>query len=430
MGRGSSNGACRRQPSHSVFALETEYNQRHSEAQCGHRDKEMKAVNTSGVQPAILRWARQSIGLSTNDVATKMKRPPDEIEEWESGSSAPTYSQLEKLAYEVYKRPLAMFFMPTTPDESQPQQEFRSLPDSELLSLQPDTRLRIRYAHAYQYALKELFGGRNPSDNHIWKRIHLSPDRSAVEQGAVIRDALGISLGEQVTWTDNDRALKEWRSAIEASGVFVFKWTFKQKDISGLSLLDSEFPIIYVNNSNAKSRQSFSLFHELAHILLNLNGICKDDIHQVNDFPGGVREIEQFCNRIAAEVLVPISDFVEQTKRFPTNADQVDDQTLADLAARYSVSREVILRRLLDQGRLTAQSYNRRVQGWMSQLASGSGGNYYATINAYLSQRFAQEVVRQHSRNQLTVEQAAELLGIKARSYATLEQHIVRGEVA
>lgn len=388
----------------------------------------MKAAQITGVQPAILLWARQTIGLSTKEVAEKLKRSADVIEEWESGSSAPSYSQLEKLAYEVYKRPLALFFMPSIPEENPPQQEFRSLPDSDLLSLLPDTRLRIRNAHAYQFALKELFEGRNPSREQIWNRINLTLDGSVVQQSAAIRDILGISLNEQTSWKDNGRALKEWRSAIEGSGVFVFKWTFKQKDISGLSLLDQEFPLIYVNNSNARSRQTYSLFHELAHILLNINGICKDDVQHVSELPLVVRNVEQFCNSIAAEVLVPIADFTEQTKILPFNIDQADDQTLADLADRYSVSREVILRRLLDQGRVTAQSYNRRVHGWNSQLVSGKGGNYYATFNTYLSQRFAKEVVRQYSRNRLTVEKAAELLGIKARNFTILEQYIQRGE--
>ncbi len=390
----------------------------------------MKIVRTTGVQPNVLRWARQTIGLSADDVARKLKRPVSDIEAWESGADSPTYSQLEKLAYDVYKRPLALFFMPEVPAEDMPQHEFRSLPDSDLLSLSPDTRLRIRNAHAYQVALRELFDDHNPSQEQIWKRIQLNVGHSVVEQSQAIRDALGVSLPAQFTWADNDVALKEWRAAIEAAGVFVFKWTFKQKDISGLSLLDQEFPLICINNSSAKSRQTFSLFHELAHILLRMNGICKDDFQHVNELPTSLRDVELFCNSIAAEVLVPITDLSEQTETLPPNADQADDSVFAALAARYSVSREVILRRLLDQGRVSLQSYRARVRGWVSQSASEPGGNYYATFNTYLSQRFAQEVVRQHSRNRLSVEQASDLLGVKPRNYAALELCILRGKGA
>lgn len=80
----------------------------------------MSREPVEGVQPDIFRWARQTIGLSVADVAQALKRPIDEIKAWESGQSAPIYSQLEKLAYQVYKRPLAVFFLPAPPDESPP----------------------------------------------------------------------------------------------------------------------------------------------------------------------------------------------------------------------------------------------------------------------------------------------------------------------
>lgn len=71
----------------------------------------------TGVQPSVLRWARESAGLTVEAVAQKLDRAASDIESWEGGTSAPTYPQLEKLAYEVYKRPLAVFFFPSPPAE-------------------------------------------------------------------------------------------------------------------------------------------------------------------------------------------------------------------------------------------------------------------------------------------------------------------------
>ena len=76
-----------------------------------------------------------------------LKRTQEEIEAWESGAEAPTYPQLEKLAYDIYKRPLAIFFLPTPPKESLPQSEFRTLPDADMRTLSRDTYLHIRRAH-------------------------------------------------------------------------------------------------------------------------------------------------------------------------------------------------------------------------------------------------------------------------------------------
>jgi len=99
----------------------------------------MRSEPVAGVQPVVMRWARQSIGLSVSDVALRLKRPVDEIEAWETGAAFPSYPLLEKLAYQIYKRPLAVFFLPAPPEEASPTREFRTLPTDELLTLSVDT---------------------------------------------------------------------------------------------------------------------------------------------------------------------------------------------------------------------------------------------------------------------------------------------------
>jgi transcriptional regulator with XRE-family HTH domain len=92
----------------------------------------MKHDSVTGIEPEILRWARKSVGLTVTDVADMLKRHPEEIEAWEDGRAAPTYPQLEKLAYQIYKRPLAIFFLPSPPEEALPQREFRTLPVADM----------------------------------------------------------------------------------------------------------------------------------------------------------------------------------------------------------------------------------------------------------------------------------------------------------
>ena len=70
----------------------------------------------TGVNRKILTWARERSGLSIAQVAKATGRAAEEIEAWESDSpAAPTYAQLETLAYDVYKRPIALFFFPEPP---------------------------------------------------------------------------------------------------------------------------------------------------------------------------------------------------------------------------------------------------------------------------------------------------------------------------
>lgn len=155
----------------------------------------MKSESVAGVKPEIFRWARKSVGLTVTDVADMLKRRPEEVEAWEDGSAAPTYPQLEKLAYQIYKRPLAIFFLPSPPEESLPQREFRTLPDADLQTLQHDTYLHIRRAHAYQLALRELFDGNNPADQQIWKVAPLSPSKSITPPSSSHSRALGHHTG-------------------------------------------------------------------------------------------------------------------------------------------------------------------------------------------------------------------------------------------
>lgn len=386
----------------------------------------MKREPVAGIQPEVIAWARRSIGLSIEDVARELRRPEHEIRAWESGHSFPTYSQLEKLAYKLYKRPLAVFFLPAAPEEVAPKHEFRTLPDTDLESLHKDTYLQIRKAHAFQLALKELFLDRNPQEQCIWKAIHLSNEKKVVAQADSIRTFLGITLQDQLSWKNDDLALKKWRSAIESKGVFVFKAAFKQKDVSGFCLNDAQFPLIYLNNSTTKTRQIFSLLHELSHLLLSMNGLTKFDKQYVEHLPKAEQRTEKFCNAMAAEVLIPSADFERQAVGLPANVEQAPEDAFAKLASRYGVSREAILRRLLDLGRVTPGYYDTKAREWTSQIKKQEGGSWSANQTAYLSDYFTQEVFSRHYRNQLSLEQASDYLGIKPRSFSGLEERILK----
>ena len=392
----------------------------------------MRAEPVAGVQPSVIRWARESMGMSVEDVAHKLKRSSEEVRAWESEGSAssPTYAQLESLAYKVFKRPLAIFFLPAPPDEIQPTREFRTLPDADLQTLNADTYVQVRKAHAYQITLKEVFDGRNPGERSIVRDVALDMQLSVETQASSVRKALGISLEDQLGWKTDEHALKRWREAVEAHGVFVFKAPFKQKDISGFCLLDADFPLIYLNNGTTKTRQIFSLLHELAHLLLNVSGISKFEQSYMSRLPVAERRIEQFCNKVAAEILIPSDDFGQQIAGLPSDVESMQDHLYSNLANRYGVSREAVLRRLLDLGRVSQVFYEQKAKLWASQRKAASGGDWYASQNTYLSDKFAREVIGRHYRNQISVEQASEYLGIKAKNFAGLEQRILQGAAA
>lgn len=378
------------------------------------------AQTVEGINPEVLRWARETAGHTVGDVAFALKKAPEVVEAWESGERSPTYVQLETLAYRLYKRPLALFFFPEVPEEDQPSQSFRTLPADELEAFLPDTRLALREAQAMQLVLHELTGSSNPAQRRVFHDLRFHGDTDVGDAVRQVRDHLGVSLDEQIRWSGTDDALRNWRAVVQDEGLFVFKRAMRQADISGFSLLDEQFPVIYLNNSTPHTRQVFSLFHELAHVLLGANGVTKEDDSYIGSLRPAYRMIEVFCNRFAAELLVPRADFDSFSA-----SDFYDDSVVVNLADRYSVSREVILRRALDSGLVDGDHYQQKSREWAAQAQrarrSQGGGNYYANQATYLGAKFLELAFGKFYQGLCTRTQLAEYLNVKVRNLPGLE---------
>ena len=249
-----------------------------------------------GINPDIVRWARERSGYTLHEIAKSFKKDIATISNWESGAAVPTYVQLEELA-DKYKRPVAIFFFPEPPEEPDFADQ-SALRSSEIEKLDPGIRLLLRQARARQLSLMELSMDVNPAETKIFRDLHAQLDRSPIELAQQTRAYLDISVETQASWSNAREALENWREQIEEKGIFVFKDAFHNDSIDGFCLVHEQFPVIYLNNSQLPVRQIFSLFHELAHLLLGKNGITRG----VN--PMG-EQIEVFCNQFASEFLVP-----------------------------------------------------------------------------------------------------------------------------
>lgn len=385
----------------------------------------------TGVNPKIIQWARERARYSLESVAVKFKKDVSVIEKWESGEDFPTYSQLEKLA-EIYKRPLALFFFPEPPLEAEEKQEFRTLPDFEIENLAADTIYALRQAKAMQLSLQEINNGINPSTKKIFQDISVSSSDDLRILAEQIRNYLNVTLEEQLTWNDQETALKKWRSAVEEAGIFIFKRSFKQREISGFCLIDIEFPIIYLNNSTEKARQIFTIFHELAHILLQTNGITKSDDRYINSLQGENKYIEIFCNKFAAEFLLPNHVFSEIIRETVVNVND-NDKIISKISSDYKVSREVVLRKLLDNNFISQKEYSLKVSEWYSEQVGKSqdknkksGGNPYANQATYLGENYLKLVFNKYYQGQYDIERVADYLNIKkVATVEKLEQYLL-----
>jgi len=389
------------------------------------------AGRVTGLNIDVLRWARERAGLSVEDVAARLKKEAETVVAWEAGSDAPTFRQLEKLAESIYHRPIALFFFPEPPQEPDPASEFRTLPETEIEKLHPDTRFALREGLAFRESLLELTDGKNPAERLITADIRARTDQRVEQLAKKVREYLGVTLEDQFAWRSTAEALKNWRRVVEEAGVFIFKRSFDQPDVSGLCLSDKAFPLILVNNSTAHSRQIFTVFHELAHLLFHVSGITKDDTRFIRRLTGASRDIEVACNRFAAEFLVPAASFPwDVFKKVTTDT---LDNAVRNVASHFRVSREVILRRLLDEGLVDEDTYEAKAQQWYEEWkesrARMTGGNYYATQATYLGPSFLQLAFGKYYAGQLSLPELAGHLGVKARNIPGLEA-FVGGEEA
>ena len=330
--------------------------------------------------------------------------------------------QLETLA-DKYKRPIAIFFFPEPPQE--PNFADRSaLRSFEIEQLDPSIRILLRQAYARQLSLMELNMDVNPAETKIFRDLHPQLDDSVTDLAQQTRAYLGISVETQASWSNAREALENWREQIEEKGIFVFKDAFRDDFVDGFCLVHEQFPVIYLNNSSQFVRQIFSLFHELAHLLLGENGITRD-INPVD------RDIEGFCNQFAAEFLVP-SSHLETCLNYPV----YNDAAIEELASYYKVSRPVILLRLINQGTLKQNSYRRRAAQWTEEYESRlegraggespGGGNYYNTHAVYLGYKFIELAFSRYHQGRCSMEELAEHLNVKVKNLPRLEDCLLR----
>jgi Zn-dependent peptidase ImmA (M78 family) len=368
------------------------------------------------ITPAVVTWARERAGFSIDAAISDFRK----IVEWEAGETFPSYPQLEKMA-EKFKVPVAVFFFPAPPDLPPIEETFRTLGPDQIAEIPPRIRLLLRKARTLQMGVEELNAGRNPAERLITRDLAFRPTDRIEDIAAEVRAYLGVGMEQQFAWGNAETALEEWRKVLLSVGVYVFKDSFREPEYSGFCLYDDEFPIIYVNNTTAKTRQIFTLFHELAHLLFHTSGVDRTGDGFVDELAGDNQRIEVICNRMAACLLVP-EDAFDATFAWqaPTEA------TAAELAQLFSVSREFIFRKFLDRDLITPGEYDQAARRWAEQGQRGTGGDHYYTKIAYLGTEYINLAFQRFYQNRIDYNQLAEILDTKPKNLTRLEEYVSR----
>ena len=368
------------------------------------------------INPAVLKWARESAGYAIEQEIIKFPN----FQEWEDGKSYPSYSRLEELASR-YKRPIAVFFFPTPPEEKQIEKAFRSLSEHDIENLSPKVRFLFRKAKAFQLNLQELCDNQYAEQQSklSWLKKH---SKDSIPEFAVkIRDELKINISQQKNLKNEDEALEYWRNLLAENGVYVFKDAFKNDKVSGFCIYDDVFPVIYLNNSVSKTRQIFTIFHELGHLLLNQDYLDLYDDKYWHPEKQQESNSEWNCDLFAANFLVPDFDLKNEL-----GASNITEDVIKNLATIYKVSKEVVLRKLLYNSKITKKFFFDKLKEWKDDFLKygkkdSGGGSYYNTQFAYLGKPYSELVFKKYYQGKITKVEASEYLNIKSKSFSDME---------
>ena len=327
------------------------------------------------LQPILLRWARERAGLSVDALAKKMSVKPERVTDWE-GNGELTFKQAEKLANITYT-PFGYLYLPEPPQETLSIPDFRTLRNEEMRQPSSDLLDILDQAQQIQSWFRdELIARGEPPLHFVGSLSQETPIETAA---ARIREVINFAINRDArTWED---ALKQQTEQIETTGVLVMRngvvglnnhRKLSVDEFRGFALTDDYAPLIFINSSDSKGAQMFTLAHELVHIWVGVSGVSNFDKTYADH-----NDVERFCNQVAAELLVPAA---ELRQAWAEAASQED--WLKPLTQRFKVSTLVVLRRLNDRELISSSPFQQRYQAEQEPLQASSsektGGGHYS----------------------------------------------------
>lgn len=307
------------------------------------------------VNGSVLLWARTSINIPLEKAAERLDCSPDELSDWETSGHMFRFTELEHIAT-VYRRPTAALLNSSPPPESPLPSDHRTLGAQGQHPLSTPTILAIRFAQRVQESAADAASLLHESLTTRLPAASLTGDPEALASAA--RVALGVSLEAQSKWRGPYEPLAGWTRAVESLGVYVLRQKMPIAETRGFALTGMP-PVITLNSEDAANGRTFSLMHELCHLMLSMSSVCDMRLVGYDEASG---RVEVFCNRFAGAVLVPEPALLATVSHRSADP-RWSNEELGRLARYFAVSQEVILRRLLIAGKTDEEFY----QAWRQE---------------------------------------------------------------
>jgi len=359
----------------------------------------------------ILTWAIDRAGFDLHEFTLKVPN----VQKWLDGEKKPTVRQLEDFSRRVYL-PFGYLFLKEPPQENLPIPFFRTN-KTEATKVSINVYDTITLLQQRQDWLRDyLLDNELPELPFVGKFTNSNNIKNIVQD---IRQTLDIDENWAAKFATWKEALNHLSEQIENAGIItVFNGVVGNntrrkipvQECRGFVLVDSVAPFMFINNSDSKAAQMFTLVHELAHIWTGHSAGFDFRRLQPADDP-----TEKICDKVAAEFLVPEDTFIPMWNMTPN---------IKALARFFKVSALVIARRALDTGKISKAQFFEFYHAYTQQEIDknenqSSGGDFYATTKKRLSITFASHVYNAVKSGKLLYRDAYKLTSLKGDTFQT-----------
>ena len=365
------------------------------------------------IKPEMLRWAVERSGRDADKLYERFPK----LDAWESGDAQPTFKQVEDFAKATYT-PFGYFFLAEPPQEQVPIPDFRTIANADVGRPSPDLLDTLHLCQQRQEWYRDFV--RSNGEDTLTFIGSTKRTASPVKVAASIRQTLSFDLAERRqlrTWED---ALRHFIERVDMAGIMVMvsgivgsntRRKLNPDEFRGFALSDPLAPLIFINGSDTKSAQMFTLAHELAHLWIGETALTDAGPATTTN-----QRVEVWCNQVAAEILVPLDAFKQEYRP----SDPIERETQR-LAKSFKVSTLVILRRMLDAGGLSRDEfwsvYNTELGRLRSMnRKSSGGGDFYRTMKVKVGGRFARALMISTLEGHTLQRDAFRMLSIKKTS--------------
>lgn len=364
------------------------------------------------IKQPVLRWAVERTGLTPDELSKQADF--HSVRKWLAGELNPTLKQAEKLARQA-SIPFGYLLMDEPVDDRPDIPDFRTVNSTQVIDFSPNLEEMIlsRQSRLDWYVEFALAEGIPPPKLTAHFRLEDDPHIAVRE----LLNELDWFPGKSEPGRERLLTLSD---ALEDYGILVMRSAvvgnnnrrrLDKNEFRAFTLIKNLYALIFINADDAKVAQYFSLAHEVGHVLLGEAGITGNR----NDH----RRVERWCNRFAAEFLLPTEPFLEHWWR-ARNVDAMVDWTYKN----YGVSVDATVWKLVDNGELEreeALSFLQAKPTFELDESLTGGGQFKYNMRSRLGSRFLDTVTGALADGVITQEEASQQIGVyKTQTIASL----------